>query len=364
MKLSKIIDTVKKYGLHPATKRELPLFTLSIITFAYRKLLKKEIGFSYQAIGAIGKRNKFHTLFNEDYIAEKTEKFIDNNIKNLDKVFDKAKRFFEDFKQKSKTAEKTINNNPESFIKIISKEYPKYMISIGIYNCFWRYLGDEEEKENLSSEQIKQISKEREVIAKFYPKVEKTIQSCAVLIGKKNNFNGDLLRYLTLDEMKSFLSKQVISKTMLEELTQRRKNYFYLSFDNKERVFTDNKIIKKIHEKFFKIDHKGDIIKGHPVYPGLVKEVVYNLADKKQINLKNNFILVTNMTHPDDTSLIGKCSAIVTDEGGILSHAATVSREMKKPCIIGTKIATKILKTGYLVEVNANKGIIRIIKKK
>jgi len=53
----------------------------------------------------------------------------------------------------------------------------------------------------------------------------------------------------------------------------------------------------------------------------------------------------------------------VTDEGGITCHAAIISRELKKPCIIGTKIATKVLKDGDLVEVDADKGIVKILKK-
>ena len=60
---------------------------------------------------------------------------------------------------------------------------------------------------------------------------------------------------------------------------------------------------------------------------------------------------------------IKKAGAIVTDEGGIVSHAAITAREMKKPCIIGTKIATQVLHDGDLVEVDAEKGIVRIIEK-
>ena len=58
-----------------------------------------------------------------------------------------------------------------------------------------------------------------------------------------------------------------------------------------------------------------------------------------------------------------KASAIITDEGGIICHAAIASRELKKPCIIGTKIATKILKDGDLVEVDADNGIVGILGK-
>ena len=57
-----------------------------------------------------------------------------------------------------------------------------------------------------------------------------------------------------------------------------------------------------------------------------------------------------------------KAAAFVTDAGGILSHAAITAREMKKPCVIGTQIATKVFKDGDFIEVDANKGIVRKIK--
>ena len=58
-----------------------------------------------------------------------------------------------------------------------------------------------------------------------------------------------------------------------------------------------------------------------------------------------------------------KAAAFVTDEGGIICHAAIIAREMKKPCIIGTKIATEVLKDGDLVEVNANHGVVTVLKR-
>ena len=57
-----------------------------------------------------------------------------------------------------------------------------------------------------------------------------------------------------------------------------------------------------------------------------------------------------------------KISAIVTDEGGITSHAAIISRELGIPCIVGCKIATKALKDGMKIEVDTEKGIVRILK--
>ena len=74
-------------------------------------------------------------------------------------------------------------------------------------------------------------------------------------------------------------------------------------------------------------------------------------------------VLVSTMTTPDFVVLMHKAGAIVTDIGGMLCHAAIVSREINKPCVIGTKFATQILHDGDLVEVDADNGIVRILKK-
>lgn len=81
------------------------------------------------------------------------------------------------------------------------------------------------------------------------------------------------------------------------------------------------------------------------------------LKDLEKVEEGNILIAVT--THPDYVPAMRKSSAIVTDEGGITSHAAIVSREFSIPCIVGTKIATKMFKNGELIEVNANKGTIK-----
>ena len=74
-------------------------------------------------------------------------------------------------------------------------------------------------------------------------------------------------------------------------------------------------------------------------------------------------ILVAVMTRPDYVVAMKKAAAIVTNEGGITSHAAIVSRELGIPCIICTKIATEVLRDGDLVEVNANHGWVRKLNK-
>jgi pyruvate,water dikinase len=68
------------------------------------------------------------------------------------------------------------------------------------------------------------------------------------------------------------------------------------------------------------------------------------------------------MTTPELVPLMQKAAAIVTDLGGILSHAAIVSRELGKPCVVGTGKATQVLNDGDLVEVDAENGTVRKIE--
>lgn len=110
---------------------------------------------------------------------------------------------------------------------------------------------------------------------------------------------------------------------------------------------------------------KGSSISGQVGYPG---RVVAKVRVIKNIYTDNDSfvdgdILVTGMTRPEFVPLMKKASAIITDEGGITCHAAIVSREFKKPCIVGTKIATQVLKDGDMVEVDADKGVVKIMKK-
>lgn len=105
---------------------------------------------------------------------------------------------------------------------------------------------------------------------------------------------------------------------------------------------------------------EGEVLKGSVAYPGLVRGVVRVLhGPSEQGRFKRGEILVTSMTTPDLLPAMEKAAAFVTDEGGITSHAAIVAREMKKPCVIGTRTGTKLLQTGDRVEVDATRGVIR-----
>lgn len=89
---------------------------------------------------------------------------------------------------------------------------------------------------------------------------------------------------------------------------------------------------------------------------GIVKIVNFP-DDMKKMEYGN--ILVSTATTPSIVPAMKKAAAIITDEGGLTCHASIVSRELKIPCVVGTKFATKVLKDGDRVEVDAMKGVIK-----
>ena len=101
------------------------------------------------------------------------------------------------------------------------------------------------------------------------------------------------------------------------------------------------------------------LVRGLPGSPGIAKGRVKIIPDKRDIDrVQEGDILVTGMTSPDFVPAMKRAAAIVTDFGGTTSHAAIVSRELGIPCIVGTGNATKVLKDGMLITVDAIRGVV------
>ncbi len=101
------------------------------------------------------------------------------------------------------------------------------------------------------------------------------------------------------------------------------------------------------------------IVKGLPASPGVGMGVAKIIKDSSEIGkIESGDVLVAKMTTPDFVPAMKKASAIVTDEGGMTSHAAIVSRELGIPCIVGTGNATEVLKEGMEITVDGSGGIV------
>ncbi|MHC1636253.1 MAG: phosphoenolpyruvate synthase [Candidatus Methanospirareceae archaeon] len=115
-----------------------------------------------------------------------------------------------------------------------------------------------------------------------------------------------------------------------------------------------------VKEERVKMREEGNIIlRGLAASPGYVHGVAHIIEDVKDIDkFKEGEILVTRMTSPDWVPAIRRARAIITDEGGLTCHAAIVSRELGIPAIVGTREATKLIKTGQLITVDATRGVV------
>lgn len=139
-----------------------------------------------------------------------------------------------------------------------------------------------------------------------------------------------------------------------------------IALPDKKVYFNDYSRILLDYLKMPSFDYKTNQAKeitGFVAYPGNVRGKVQNIKpqDITKVKFEKGSILVTENTDIRFLPLMKKARAIITEKGSILSHASIVARELKIPCIVNVKNATKILKDGCEINVDTNKGIITII---
>lgn len=166
--------------------------------------------------------------------------------------------------------------------------------------------------------------------------------------------------YRILDLVKLIQTGKPLSAKELK-----KRDFFYVCFIPKYglKYYFGNQAKKIMKPYLVKRKIKTEELKGLVVSSGkkVIGQVKIIHSPKEVSKMKPGDILVAAMTSPDYIVALRKASAIITDEGGMTCHAAIVSRELKIPCIVGTKYATKVFRDGDLVEVDANKGVVRKI---
>ncbi len=178
-------------------------------------------------------------------------------------------------------------------------------------------------------------------------------------IEKEKNIKKGSLSHLSIEEYRRWLKTKKLPLG-----ASARNKFLMLEHSGKGERILNNKQAKDLLRKIdTRVNNKNvKSAKGMSAYQGVVKGKTKIIMVLNQIpKFKKDEILVTPMTDPRYLPAMKKASAIVTDEGGVTCHAAIVARELKKPCVIGTKISTQVFKNGDRVEVDANKGIIRKI---
>lgn len=166
---------------------------------------------------------------------------------------------------------------------------------------------------------------------------------------KKMNLVYDDIIYMTPIE--------IYDKKIPSDLNKRKNKFAYYN-----EIITDEDLIEKLYLNFNKKQNLN-FVKGRCAFAGKVTgKVKIVLSNDDLHKVEKNDILVCDITTPDYIHAIHNASAIVANIGGFTSHSAIVAREFNIPCVIGCGNATNIFKDNDLVEVDAEKGIVRKIK--
>lgn len=166
------------------------------------------------------------------------------------------------------------------------------------------------------------------------------LTKAAKMLGLKGGVE-DII-FLDWREIIAGLNKRVSVEELRNDIIKRQQGFEFLSLDGKTE-WSSLTILKGMTACL-------------GTYTGRVRLL---LNDEAMVKMIPGEVLVTTMTTPSLMLGVEKAGAIVTDEGGMLCHAAIVSRELNIPCIIGTQNATNILNDGDIIEVDANNGIVK-----
>lgn len=247
----------------------------------------------------------------------------------------------------------------------LKNEEKKLKKKIADYQKWYKKLN---KRQKIVVSYVQEIIHMRDVRKNFFAKGIVINWRIAEKIFDDAEVSHEYIRYYTFQEIMkgvSYLKKHKL------ELMKREKGFALLVYysGKTEIAFQDYSKSKKIVDDYHLIQEKDrqkekDVLRGQVGSPGVAKgrvRIMLNISESNKFQVGE--VLVAGMTRPEYAPIMKKAVAIITDEGGITCHAAIVSRELKTPCVIGTKLATKILKNGDLVEVDASKGIVKILEK-
>lgn len=251
-----------------------------------------------------------------------------------------------------------LKKNPQSFQKLISIWQSFITAYCALYPLFdFAAYADGSPRSDQTI--IRLAAKIRFDCRVTYQAAESAYSILLTALAKKLKISAAALSWLTPAEM-NIVFKKNIFPAKLKLTIDKRKKYCALQYKGGQvKILTDLAALRELKRVTPPKPPKNIQLKGVAAYSGQAQgpvRIVNGSADFKKI--KPGDILVTPMTTAAFLPYLPKVAAIITDEGGLTCHAAIIAREFKKPCIIGTKFATKVLKNGETIEVNSKKNII------
>jgi phosphohistidine swiveling domain-containing protein len=179
-------------------------------------------------------------------------------------------------------------------------------------------------------------------------------------LAKRVKVDFDLAKYLIPEEIELFSQGKINPQILYE-----RRQHCFVDYNVIPLKVLRGKEAKRAEQGLWaKADDTTNEIGGVCASPGTAVARARVITSARATGeIKQGEILVTGMTTPDYVPALKKIVGIITDDGGITSHAAIIARELKIPAVVGTRTATKKIKTGDLIELRANHGLVRIIER-
>lgn len=280
-----------------------------------------------------------------------------------------VKKICNDYYSKSKKISAVLKKIEKNFEKIPTSKLIKYIQELNYVSSFatiqiwFVVLLDIWYPKSQDKIQLKKIgAKARDHSGHLHDKVKKILKKIVNQISKNIKVKEEDIYYLFPEEL------DVLIKKKGKEIQQRKKLCVTTNVLGNYSIFIGKKAQQLLEEYLPKpkqTKKKKNVLKGLTASAGKVKGKVKIILLRKQFkDFKQGEILVAFQTMINFVPIMKKAKAILTEYGGITSHAAIVSRELKKPCIVGVANITSTLKNGDYIEVDANKGIVKILKRK
>ena len=175
---------------------------------------------------------------------------------------------------------------------------------------------------------------------------------------------------LSLNQTINLLDEEITdllrNGTVPDHLNKRTTMHAMICRNGEKQIFTNPADIARIRQEELEADadRNSDTLKGMGAYKGVARGIARVIRGPEDLgSIVQGEILVAHHTSPSYIVAMKRAVAFVTDEGGITSHAAIVSRELKIPCVTATRDGSSLIKTGDEVEVDADKGIVSILKR-